>query len=675
MEHSVHNISGKTVDVYTLPTLIVGAGVAGLNAADTLLEQGDTDFAILTAGAGKGSSFNTLAAKQPYYKLSLWSDHTDSVNQMAIDLMAHGGMDGDHALSEAALSAQCFYKLCRLGIPFPSNRYGEYVGYPSPYDTACRTTSAGPYTLREITHRLSASVKRHKVPVFEGYQVVSVLTHQSVVRGVLAYSPTADNHYALFCCANVIYATGGPAAMFERTAYPTSQVGATGAVLEAGAIGVNLSEWQYGITSVSPRFPVNSSCFQALPRIISVDENGREREFVLSHFLKGVRGKKTRCKHYALAFSCIFKKGTQWSFQAERLHTASVIDLLVFRERELLGRRVYLDFTRNTGGGEDFPFGLLGTDTREYLCSNGAHRGTPADRLIRLNEPAYQMYLDQGIDLKTDRLEIEVCPGHNNGGIAVDLWWQSSVHGLFVCGEAAGTHGVSCPDGSALNASMVGATRAATYVHTKRSQLPHSFDLVQTECGEELQHKLTLPDTWKGNQSAEQLLVQAQDLMQQAGGILRQKDTLGRAVKEIDRIFRQLPETLSAITPEDVGMGYRLYDVLISQMGYLSSMLHMCLTRESRGGSLYIRQQGLPVLGLPAQYCFVKEEKEQLATCQEIQINPETHCFAARFRPISPLQIGTEQFDNVWRSHREDGNVRNLKYDSEEYFFQTIAHS
>jgi hypothetical protein len=56
----------------------------------------------------------------------------------------------------------------------------------------------------------------------------------------------------------------------------------------------------------------------------------------------------------------------------------------------------------------------------------------------------------KGVDLATEMLEIALCAQHNNGGLAIDEWWQSTIPGLFVCGEAAGSHGVYRPGGSAI---------------------------------------------------------------------------------------------------------------------------------------------------------------------------------------------------------------------------------
>ncbi|MCX7289353.1 MAG: hypothetical protein NTW20_17910, partial [Rhodobacterales bacterium] len=61
-------------------------------------------------------------------------------------------------------------------------------------------------------------------------------------------------------------------------------------------------------------------------------------------------------------------------------------------------------------------------------------------------------------------LEFAVNNQHMNGGIAVDVWGQTSHPGVYAVGEAAGTHGVTRPGGAALNAGQVFGTRAAEHV-------------------------------------------------------------------------------------------------------------------------------------------------------------------------------------------------------------------
>ena len=68
-----------------------------------------------------------------------------------------------------------------------------------------------------------------------------------------------------------------------------------------------------------------------------------------------------------------------------------------------------------------------------------------------MNAPAIELYVSKGRDISREPLEISLSAQHCNGGIAVDADWQTSVPGLFAVGEAAGTHGIRRPGGSALN--------------------------------------------------------------------------------------------------------------------------------------------------------------------------------------------------------------------------------
>ena len=127
-------------------TAVVGTGAAGYNAADRLWQLGQRDILIVTENRLAGTSRNTGSDKQTYYKLTLSGPEGDSVREMAETLFSGQCVDGDIALCEAALSAQSFLKLVELGVPFPRNRYGEYIGYKTDHDPRRRATSVGPYT-------------------------------------------------------------------------------------------------------------------------------------------------------------------------------------------------------------------------------------------------------------------------------------------------------------------------------------------------------------------------------------------------------------------------------------------------------------------------------------------------------------------------------------------------
>src|SRR5699024_4484475 len=59
-----------------------------------------------------------------------------------------------------------------------------------------------------------------------------------------------------------------------------------------------------------------------------------------------------------------------------------------------------------------------------------------------------------------------------NGGLVVDMWWESNVTGFFPVGEAGGAHGIYRPGGAALNSGQVGATRASQLIAARRTHAP-----------------------------------------------------------------------------------------------------------------------------------------------------------------------------------------------------------
>ena len=139
-------------------TLIIGTGCAGYNAADRLYSLGVKDIAIVTEGIYMGTSRNTGSDKQTYYKLTLCGGEGDSVRLMADTLYSGGAVMGEHALCEAAYSVRCFMHLVELGVPFPTNEFGEYAGYKTDHDPRSRASSCGPLTSKFMTEALEKAV-------------------------------------------------------------------------------------------------------------------------------------------------------------------------------------------------------------------------------------------------------------------------------------------------------------------------------------------------------------------------------------------------------------------------------------------------------------------------------------------------------------------------------------
>ncbi len=653
MSEAAIHLSNCSIRVYSFNTVVVGSGAAGLNAADCLHRFGQTDIALVTENMNAGTSRNTGSDKQTYYKLTLSGGSPDSVREMAQTLFDGQCVDGDLALCEAALSSQSFFRLVELGVPFPQNRYGEYVGYKTDHDPRQRATSIGPYTSRKMTECLEQAVRARGIRIFDHMQVIRILTEGDQFFGLLCLDLSSpgdpERRFVAFNCKNVIYATGGPAGIYADSSYPESQLGSTGVALEAGVAGKNLTEWQYGLASLSPRWNVSGTYMQVLPRFISTDPDGRnEREFLQDYF-----------PDEADLLSRIFLKGYEWPFDVRKVAGgSSIIDLLVHQETSK-GRRVFLDFRHNPGKVENIRFDLLSDAARNYLEKAGACFGTPIERLGHMNQPAVDFYRERGVDLSREPLEIALCAQHNNGGLAINCWWETNVKGFFAVGEVSCSHGVYRPGGSALNAGQVGSLRAARYIAARRTGEPMPLEAFRQKAQPHLARLL---------QQAEQILNTAEDnigaLWEQA---TVQMSRYGAAIRNIDHIQQTIEETKKTLTgfwqlaransPERLSPAFRLYDVLLCQYVYLSAMKNYVEKGgKSRGSALYTDMAGTkPHPSLPDMFTFQLDDGALGSQVQEVLYRDGACRFT--WRPVRPIPEEEGFFENVWRAYRENQNI------------------
>ena len=545
----------------TFDCIVIGTGAAGYNAACRLKQFGK-DVAIVTEGVNCGTSRNTGSDKQTYYKLSLGSDSTDSVAKMAENLFAGGCTDGDNALCEAALSVRCFMNLCELGVPFPMNRYGEYVGYKTDHDPYQRATSAGPLTSKFMTQALQANAEKLGVPVLDGLVALEVLKADDKVCGLLCMEKKTGKLVA-FRCADIVMCTGGPAGIYADSVYPLGHTGTSSLAFRAGAKGQNLTLWQFGLASVKPRWNVSGSYMQVLPRFVSVDAEGGEHEFLLDYFKDPVD-----------ALNMVFLKGYQWPFDSQKVLTgSSVIDLLVYRECVMRGRQVFLDFTKNPFGMENIPYEKLSQEACTYLQKAGVCFGTPVERLEKMNAPAIELYGSKGVDITKQYLQIALCAQHCNGGVAVDAWWQTCVKGLFAAGECAGTHGIARPGGSALNSGQVGSFRAAQYIARKGNALVSEevFEKTAEEAFKRYDAEMTA--VLKNADNVKEATQLAQRRMSDGAGALRNAQTMETLLETTQKALQDLPKTVGVAEEKNLYRYYKLRDVLITQQAVLTAML------------------------------------------------------------------------------------------------------
>ena len=642
----------------TITHIIIGSGAAGFQAALRLYQNGERDLAIITENIKSGTSRNTGSDKQTYYKLTLSGNDADSVRNMAEDLFAGQCVDGDQALCEAALSARCFFALTELGVPFPCTEHGEFMGYKTDHDRGRRATSAGPYTSKLMTEALERSVKEKQILILDQMQAIQILTYMNQVKGILCLDKNIHSEpaYKIIWCKNVILATGGPAGMYHDSVYPVSQTGSTGMAFEAGASGKNLTEWQFGMASLNPRWNVSGTYMQVHPSFISTDQDGNdEKEFLLDYF-----------NELPDLLSMVFLKGYQWPFDVNKIFGgSSVIDLLVYQETVLKKRRVFLDYRVNPGNLEkdrDLPYASMIPEAKEYLSQAGACFGTPIERLKHMNEPAILFYQDHHVDLFKERLEIAVCAQHNNGGLSTNHLWETNLSGLYAIGEVCASHGVTRPGGTALNAGQVGAVRAAEGIFLKkRTHMKEASPSTESGIKERLRiqalDRIRLSEHAEGNCPLSELWINASKRMSAAAGMIRNQVQMETALKETEDDICQFMQKAKSPSVSQLSLFYKLYDMLLSQKMYLFAMLDYAKAGGgSRGSALYTDSTGeLP--GFPGCQTFGElyrcrlDQKMHGQEVQEVTLKEGTP--SASRRPVRPLPDVDYFFENQWRIYRE----------------------
>jgi succinate dehydrogenase/fumarate reductase flavoprotein subunit len=660
------DVDGTLLQIHSMNTLVVGSGAAALNAAVALHDRGQHDIAIVTECWGGGTSANAGSDKQTYYKLSLAGEVPDSPRQLAEDLFAGGSMHGDIALCEAHHSAQAFYHLVQIGVPFPHDRYGGFTGYQTDHDRRGRATSAGPLTSHLMVKALARAAREREIPVFAPCQVVALLTDERdetprVIGAValdLESCAALSPRFVLFNAVNVVLATGGPGGLYVDSVYPVEQTGSIGLALRIGAIAQNLTESQFGLASIGHRWNVSGSYQQVVPRYVSTDTSGRDaREFLHEGFSDaGALG------------TAIFRKGYQWPFDPRRIRDggSSLIDLLVYRERVERGRRVYLDFTRNLDGGALGPWAIdaLHADARTYLENCGALGATPIERLAAMNQPAVDLYRHHGIDLGRDWLEIAVCAQHNNGGLRGNVWWESNVAGLFPVGEVNGSHGVCRPGGGSLNAGQVGSLRAAMYIAARRQSSPPADEIFISACRGAIGHALRIARKALGNPEPDRcdpdtIRLEIQRRMSRAGAHIRDTAVTRAASAEAWALLADIEHVSWAADPSTLPAVYRNLDLCVAHAVYLDAIAEY-LERggQSRGSYLVVNPDGDPSIATDDRsYRFVLETPGSFVDEHILEIAlAGGQATRKAWVPVRPIPQTDTWYESVWKAFR-DGTV------------------
>lgn len=657
-------------------SIVIGSGAAGLSCALELTKRNipAESILIITEHLGGGTSFDAGSDKQTYYKMSIVGDSPDAPVAMAHTLYDGGAMHGDIALIEATCSTQAFMNLVNLGVPFPHDEFGTFVGYKTDNDPLQRGTSAGPLTSHLMGTHLLREVQARGIKILDHHYVMQLVKDsQGQAQGIIAIDieeikkisaltqGDLKSQLQTFLADFIVLATGGPSGMYGNSVYPLSQWGATSLAILAGAKLQNLTESQYGMASLKFRWNVSGTYQQVLPRYISVDseQDPLDPKTNCVEFLREYFPSNTKL------LTATFLKGYQWPFNAERIENygSSLIDMAVHIETVIQKRRVYMDFRQNPA---EFSWDQLKGEAKKYLDNSGGNQPRPIERLYHMNPKAIDLYHTHGIDIWKEPLEIGVCAQHCNGGITGDIWWQTSIPRLFAIGEANGTHGVHRPGGSALNAGQVGALRAAEKIAFGLwNQLPEgnemSFTLKSSKKKliETLSHSIRT-NSYQDSQISHHLQ-KIQSRMMQAGAYIRNNKEIDSILVEVKKELTNFFFHIAILSGEQLISAWKLYDALVTQFTFLSAYQDY-LTRGggSRGSFVVIgdkSNEDASILHPKMDLYPIKKTnhvfKNKIQEISMIQDESKKIAFLIDWVERRPLISPKGWFETVWKKYNE----------------------
>ena len=177
---------------------------------------------------------------------------------------------------------------------------------------------------------------------------------------------------------------------------------------------------------------------------------------------------------------------------------------------------------------------------------------------------------------------------------------------LFAVGEAAASHGVYRPGGTALNAGQVGSTRAAQYIAARcRGDASAGFDAAASAA---LAEMAALADACRADTGNVRALWQhAAEEMSRCGAAIRDPAQIRAYGKQVEAQLADFAQTVKAGSRTELAMLYRLRDMLLSQRAYLTAMTdYTAHGGKSRGSALYTDLTGgvKPFAQLPDTFTF-----------------------------------------------------------------------
>ncbi len=485
----------------TADYLIIGSGAAGLNAA---LQAGQHGEVILITKS-------SLEASSSYWAqggIAAVLTGNDSFESHKKDTLEAGrGMCDSEAVDVLVKEGAARVKeLIKQGMSFDHTNGSLDLGLEGGHSNRRVLHANGAATGKVLIDFLTDQVKKHEnITIIEHAFVFELLTENESCTGASAYLYKDEKLLSVQSLVTIL-ATGGYSGLYQRSTNPHTSTG------DGLWLGYNAGAELQDLELVQ----FHPTAFYA--------EDGST--FLIS---EAVRGEGARLYN---------EDGQRFmdEYPQKELSPRDVVSQEIFEQiQQQSSNYVYLDV-----------------------------RHLDADKLRGHFPNLFQKIEASGIDIENEGIPVAPAAHYCIGGIATNLDAQTSLNGLYACGEVAatGVHGANRLASNSLLECLVFSKRAVDHaVKNPRVFNPESY-----------------ASTFKVNQEAKQQFSQLQantsELLSRYAGIRRNKEGLEKALKKV----RNLQDDLHPDKKEYYGLRSRGM-LKIAELITLSALQR----KESRG--------------------------------------------------------------------------------------------
>lgn len=526
--------------------MVIGTGAAGCAAAISAAEK--TAKVVITNKGTFGRSGTTCLGSVVYAAGLGHTDERDSPDFHFLDTIIEGRYLGKQELVKilAEEAPRTVYDLERYGVSWykrgekkiDPSRY-DYYQLPSPPHRYNRGVHQNEKTGQAIQKALCKEVWKHSrnIKIADDIYIWKLLVTDGRVQGALGLE-LRTGQIVGFPCKTLVIATGGAGSSYKVSDMDT---GATGdgysLALDAGAELLDMEFTQF--------FPTS---------------------FIHPESLQGI----------IVATSALWTSGLKlYNNKNQRFMVRQFPTMGENLPRDILSRHIFMEIE----AGHGTPHGGVWLDTSDI--ENWEE--------VRKDRPRSYIWPEL-FGVAGRRFEIAPTYHFTLGGILINEKCETNIGGLYAAGEVAGgVHGANRLAGNALAECMVFGQIAGKEAAGLRRGKMGSVDDFAIRKEVEKRSNLFQPGSRSGRTRSSSLIRTLREIMYRDAGVVRDRDGLARAQKEIEKI-REAAENDLRITPGKIFNYDQIHAFeLFNMLDLCQLVIQAAFLREESRGAHYRR--------------------------------------------------------------------------------------